>query len=236
MSARSDNARNLLSDLVLIFPLLVVYQLGVLFTYPLLNGVDFVSTFLFGSLGFTRTQYLMFVGSVFIAFSVTLVMLKRHQRFHPRVIVPILLESSIYALSMGSLIFLVMTKLLGISPSALAAGLEQQGFVARVVMSLGAGVYEEIVFRLGLLGGLAALFGRVLSWQRFVAAGAALLLSSVAFSAVHHLPPLGDPLDLQVFVFRVLAGVFFGLLFWFRGLAVAVYTHAFYDLYVLLLR
>jgi membrane protease YdiL (CAAX protease family) len=103
-------------------------------------------------------------------------------------------------------------------------------------MSLGAGVYEEIVFRLGLLGGLAAAFQRLLSWRRLTAVSAAFVLSSLAFSAVHHLPPLGDPFSIEVFTFRALAGVCFGLLFWFRGLAVAVYTHAFYDLYVLLLR
>jgi hypothetical protein len=230
-----DSSRNLLSNLILIFPLLIVYQLGVLVTYPMLNGVDFVSAFLFGTLGFSRSQYLLFVVSVVAAFLVALFALKRHQRFHPRVVVPILLESTIYALSMGTLIFLVMTKLLGIAP-ALAAGLERQGVVSRFVMSLGAGVYEELVFRLGLLGGMAVLFEKVFGWRRVLAATLALLLSSIAFSAVHHIGPLGDQISLDVFTFRVLAGVFFGLLFWFRGLAVAVYTHAFYDLYVLLFR
>lgn len=231
-----DSSRNLLSNLILIFPLVVIYQLGVLLTYPLLNGVDFVSAFLFQVVGFSRGEYLAFVGAVVLAFVIALVALKRHhQRFHPRVIVPIFLESTIYALSMGSLIFLVMTKLLGIEPS-LAAALERQGLVSRFVMSLGAGVYEEIVFRLGLLGGLYALGRRALSWRPSVAAVVAFAISSFAFSAVHHIPPLGDPLSLDVFTFRVLAGVFFGLLYWFRGLAVAVYTHAFYDIYVLLIR
>ena len=64
----------------------------------------------------------------------------------------------------------------------------------------------------------------------------AFAVSSVAFSAVHHIPPYGDPLRLDIFTFRVLAGLFFGALFWLRGLAVAVYTHAFYDVYVLLIR
>jgi len=36
-----------------------------------------------------------------------------------------------------------------------------------------------------------------------------------------------------VFTFRFLAGILFGLLFWFRGFAVAVYTHAIYDIVVL---
>jgi membrane protease YdiL (CAAX protease family) len=235
MRTRVDSSRNLLSNLILIFPLVVIYQLGVLLTYPLLNGVDFVSALLFQTLGLSRTEYLVFVGSVFAAFGLALFFLKRHQQFHPRVVLPILLESSIYALSMGSLIYLVMTKVLGISPQ-LAAGLESQGLISRVVMSLGAGVYEEIVFRLGLLGGLVAGFEQILRWRRLAAIVAAFAISSLAFSAVHHLPPLGDPFSIDVFTFRALAGVFYGLLFWTRGLAVAVYTHAFYDLYVLLLR
>ena len=53
---------------------------------------------------------------------------------------------------------------------------------------------------------------------------------------MHHIPPYGDPFTIGVFTFRVLAGACFGLLFWFRGFAIAVYTHALYDLYVLVLR
>jgi hypothetical protein len=62
------------------------------------------------------------------------------------------------------------------------------------------------------------------------------LVSSALFSAAHHVGPLGDPLRLGVFTYRMLAGIVFGLIFWFRGFAVAVYTHALYDMYVMLLR
>jgi hypothetical protein len=234
-SRAGDNPRNLLTSLVLVFPLMLLYQVGVLFTLPMLNGADFVTLLLFRNLRFSVPQYLAFVGVVFAAFLITLAALKRKQRFNGRVIVPVLLESSIYALTMGSLIILVMTRVLGLSPQ-LSAALEQQGVIARLVMSLGAGVYEETVFRLGLLGGMVWLFERTLGWSRWAAAVLAFAVSSVAFSAVHHIPPYGDPLTLGVFTFRALAGVFFGLLFWFRGFAVAVYTHALYDIYVLLLR
>ena len=81
-----------------------------------------------------------------------------------------------------------------------------------------------------------ALFERALGWGRWVALVLAFVISSLAFSAVHHIPPYGDPLTVGVFTFRALAGVCFGLLYWFRGFAVAVYTHALYDVYVLLLR
>ena len=229
------SSRNLFTNLVLIFPLMLVYQLGVLVTGGMLNGADFVSAFLFGQLGFSKWEYLAFVSVVSLAFIAAIFALKRHQHFQPRVIVPVLLESSIYALTMGSLIVLVMTKVFGISPE-LAAGLEQQGILSRFVMSLGAGVYEEIVFRLGLLSGLFWLCQRVFGLGRWASVAVALLVSSFAFSAVHHIGAYGDPLRLDVFTFRVLAGVFFGVLYWLRGLAVAVYTHALYDVYVLLIR
>jgi membrane protease YdiL (CAAX protease family) len=231
----TDNPRNLLTSLVLVFPLLILYQVGVLFTLPMLNGADFVTTTLFQTLHLSTKGYLAFVAAVVVLFVVGIGFLRRRQRFNPRMILPVLLESSIYALTMGSLIVLVMTKLLHMSPR-LAAGLEGQGMLTRLIMSVGAGVYEETVFRLGLLGGLAFLCERVFGLGRWASVAVAFVVSSVAFSAVHHLPPYGDPFTMGLFTFRLLAGVFFGLLFWFRGFAVAVYTHALYDVYVLLIR
>jgi membrane protease YdiL (CAAX protease family) len=64
----------------------------------------------------------------------------------------------------------------------------------------------------------------------------AFLLSSVAFSLVHYLPPAGDPWSFGSFTFRSLAGLAFATLFKLRGFAVAVYTHAFYDVFVLVLQ
>ena len=228
--------RNLLNSLVLVFPLLLIYQVGVLFTLPMLNGADFLTVFLFRNLGLTTTQYLAYTGIVAVLFAAAVFILRRRQRFDPKVIIPVLLESAVYALTMGSLIIFVMTRLFGISPRLAGGVVEQQGLITRLVMSLGAGVYEETVFRLVLLGGLVALAERVLGLARVVAVILGLAVSSLLFSAMHHIPPYGDPLRLGIFTFRCLAGVCFGLLFWFRGFAVAVYTHALYDLYVLLVR
>jgi len=144
-----------------------------------------------------------------------------------------LLESAIYALTMGSLIVFVMTRVFGINPRL--SVLQDEGLVGRLIMSLGAGFWEETTFRLGILGATAALCERVVGMRRFFALLVALGVSSFLFSAAHHIPPYGDPLHLGVFTFRFLAGVFFGLLFWFRGFAVAAYTHALYDIYVLIL-
>jgi len=231
--------RNLLTSLLLVFPLFLVYQVGVLFTLPMLNGADFLTVFLFRNLGLSSTAYLGYTAIVAAAFVVAVLVLRRRQQFDPGIIWRVFLESAIYALTMGSLIVFVMTRLFGISPrlaGGVAEGIAHQGFVARVVMSFGAGVYEETVFRLGLMTGLTALFERGLGFRRWLAMLAGLALSSVLFSAMHHIPPYGDPFAVGVFTFRVLAGACFGLLFWYRGFAVAVYTHALYDLWVLVVR
>jgi len=237
--------RNLLTSLILVFPLFLIYQIGVLFTLPLLNGADFLTVLLFRKVGLTTTAYLGYTALVTVLFAVAVGMLRRRQRFDPGVIVPVFIESAIYALTMGSLIVLVMTKVFGISPQ-LAVGnggggggggmIASQGLLTRAVMSIGAGVYEETVFRLLLLGGIAWLLDRGLGLTRWLAVGVAFVVSSLLFSAMHHIPPYGDPLHIGVFTFRFLAGMCFAALFWFRGFAVAVYAHALYDLYVLLVR
>lgn len=234
MKLRYD-PKDLLTSLVLVFPLFLVYQVGVLFTLPVLNGADFLTVFLFHNLGLSTGAYLAYTAAVAIAFGVAVALLRRKQKFNPRLIVPVLIESAIYALTMGSLILFVMTRVLHVSPR-LAGGIASQGLGTRFVMSLGAGVWEETIFRLGIMTGVAVLLEKVLGFGRWVAVAVALLISSVAFSAMHHIPPYGDPVHLGVFVFRVLAGCFFGLVYWFRGFAIAVYTHALYDIYVLLLR
>jgi membrane protease YdiL (CAAX protease family) len=63
----------------------------------------------------------------------------------------------------------------------------------------------------------------------------AFAISSILFSLAHHVGPMGEPLRLGVFVFRVMAGLFFGALYKFRSFPIAVYTHALYDIYVLII-
>lgn len=111
---------------------------------------------------------------------------------------------------------------------------------ARLGLAAGAGLWEELLFRAGLLGGgafaLARLFA-LLGWgegSRVLARVLALVVSSLVFAWVH---VLGDPgaLAPEVFAFRALAGLAFGLLFLFRGLAVTAWAHAGYDALVLVL-
>ncbi|MBI4508302.1 MAG: CPBP family intramembrane metalloprotease [Deltaproteobacteria bacterium] len=221
---------DLAASLVFIFPLFLIYEVGVLFA-PAQNGVDFISRHVLSLLGNSRGRYLLVHVAMALVFIALVAWLRHVRKIDRGRFLPMLLESAIYALTLGSFILFVMRNLLGIQP--LASGPEL-GAASGVILSIGAGVHEELVFRLGLCAGGAALC-RLLGMRHFVAVAAAFLFSSSAFSLVHHLGVYGDPWSFAVFVYRTLAGLVFACLFYFRSLAHATYTHGLYDLYVLIL-
>lgn len=223
------------ASLLLIFPLFLAYEVGVMFS-PTVNGVDFVTRWVFAAVGYDRDRFLLVHLVLAIGFLALLIHLRRKRSFSLRVFPPMLLESALYALTMGTIIAVVMERVLGLGVAGGALDLLALGERGQaVVLSLGAGVHEELVFRLGLMGGgTAALL--LAGLGRGPSMAIALVASAVLFSAAHHAGPLGEPFERGVFVYRALAGVVFGLVFYFRSLAHAVYTHFLYDVYVLLLR
>jgi membrane protease YdiL (CAAX protease family) len=103
--------------------------------------------------------------------------------------------------------------------------------IAQIITYVGAGIYEEVLFRLFLITGLAAMLkcASVPNWAAVLLAG---IGSALLFAAAHHIGPQGEPLDTYRFIYRTTAGAYFALLFWFRGFGVAVGTHALYDVLV----
>ena len=103
--------------------------------------------------------------------------------------------------------------------------------LARVIGFCGAGLYEEVLFRLLMLPIAVFAFER-LGCSTLAAGFWAILLSSLLFSAAHYIGPLGDSFTLYSFTFRTVAGMFFAVLFLLRGFGIAAGTHFFYDLLV----
>jgi uncharacterized membrane-anchored protein YitT (DUF2179 family) len=216
-----------LTSAILVFPLLLVYQLGILNGRGQ-NGVDFVTKALVDIARRDATNYLVILAGMLLAYAAVVVLLRHRGRFDPRAFLPMLLESTLYALVMGSLILFVMRRFADFVPG-LAVG--AHGTMDVVVISAGAGLHEELVFRVFLMGGGAWLLSGIMSPGR--AWTCALILSALLFSLAHHVGPSGEAFTFAAFTYRVLAGVFFGLVYQVRGFAVAVWTHALYDVYVL---
>jgi hypothetical protein len=103
--------------------------------------------------------------------------------------------------------------------------------LAQILTFIGAGIYEEVLFRLGLFVGLYGLL-RILHLPKLVAVTLAALAAAAAFAAAHHVGPYGEPVRADYFVFRAIAGLYFTLLFVLRGFGIAVGAHAGYDVLV----
>jgi membrane protease YdiL (CAAX protease family) len=134
-----------------------------------------------------------------------------------------LLESCVYAGVLGWVVGVTVGTLFNAVPPIP----QQIDVVTQLALSLGAGIYEELVFRVVLVGGLF--------WLLKTIAGdvAAYILSAVIaaliFSAVHYIGSLGDAFTLSSFTFRFLFGLALNALFLLRGFGVAAWTHALYD-------
>lgn len=220
------------SSLLLIFPLFLAYELGLLL-WPVGNGVDFVSQLVFGLVDHDPQNYLLahlILGGVYLGF---LTLLWTRNALVLNRVLPMLLESAIYALTLGSLILFVMDNLIGLDLLAISdveQVLASSKIANALMVSMGAGVHEELVFRLGGMGLLGVLLARM-GARHGVALIISAVISALLFSAAHH-GAAGEAFHISAFIYRFLAGLVFAAIFYFRSLAHAVYSHFFYDFYV----
>jgi hypothetical protein len=111
-----------------------------------------------------------------------------------------------------------------------------QGLLANIVTGIGAGIYEELIFRLILIIGLMMLFQDVLRLGHKSSIILSVLISAALFSAYHHIVYLegrfiqSTPFNWTEFGFRTIAGIYFAVLFAIRGFGITAGAHAFYDI------
>jgi len=114
--------------------------------------------------------------------------------------------------------------------------MQEQSLLANIVTGIGAGIYEELVFRLILICLLMLLFQDVLRFTHKNSIVLSVLISAALFSAHHHIdllsgqPNTNDPFNSIRFAFRTIAGIYFAVLFAIRGFGITAGTHAFYDI------
>lgn len=230
-------SRDLPTSIILVFPLFVLYQLGLLATGGVRNGVDFMTDFLMAMAGYDFWNYFLINLVFLVVFAGVFLWQRKRGTFDPKLWPKVIAESTVYAFFFGAFVVWIMRFLgLDVLLAAGAGEVARMGVFTSVVMSVGAGLYEEIVFRLVLMGGLFWVGVRGLKLPNWAAALGAVILSSLAFSAVHYVGNMADPFQLGSFMFRFIAGAVLAVIFYLRGFAVAVYTHAIYDIFVLVLR
>lgn len=219
-------SRRPLMSLVFVAPLLVAYELGILILGPhaIRNGVDVWLRRLLEGLDFG--QYFLLP-----ALTIGLLLAWQHLSHEPWQLPAC--KATLAGMSLECLLLAIVLRLLlqlqhGLfHPVTLAVGAGVSGPIGY----LGAGVYEELLFRLILLPPVT-LGVRRLGASPGMSVAVAVVLTSLIFATAHYVGPYGDTLDGFGFLFRFLAGLFFSVLFVGRGFGIAAGTHAGYDILV----
>lgn len=201
------------------------------------NGADVLLKHLFLALG-GRDGLIVF-GALLVGAGAWAVLRDRRSKpVEPPVFALMLAESVLYALLFGlvtgTLTSLLLPGLVLVAPAPALSiqAAAQWSLPTQLMISLGAGIYEELLFRVLLVSGLALLVGRVFYWSPTAAGVFAVVLGALIFSAFHYIGPYGDTLEVASFTFRAVAGALFSGLYLLRGFGITAWTHALYDVFL----
>lgn len=154
----------------------------------------------------------------------------RKQGVYPGYFLGMLAESGVYALLFGGVVVRLMQLFFpGFLVNLQAGATHGLGVGAEFMTSLGAGVYEELLFRVLIMGGLTLAGTRLLKMKPGVSLLVAMVVSSLVFSGFHYVGSMADQFNVASFGFRFTAGMVLAVIYRVRGFGIAVYTHALYD-------
>jgi hypothetical protein len=233
-------SRRPLVSLAFVVPLLLLYEGGVVIlgTQAVRNGADVWLRQFLDTLGFS--QYFLLPG-----LTVTLLLAWHHVARDRWQVPGIVVYGMFVECAIWALLLVALARIEGLAARfALEAGgsaetalavpwsLSARGaFLGRMLGYIGAGVYEEMLFRLLLLPPVACA-ARWLGARPELRVAGAVILTSLIFSGAHYIGPHGDSFDVFTFLFRFSAGAVFAVLFIYRGFGIAAGTHALYDIFV----
>jgi hypothetical protein len=236
--------------LVFLLPLIGIYELGTILVntdqFALTQSRVATFTWLMGAaerLGMHRTLAWVFPGLVVVVILFCWHMVSHHPwSIKPRWIGGMGLESFLLTLplfALGSIMnssqhFSVVLPLAAGDPNGAKAGLDV--YLANLTTSIGAGIYEELVFRLILIGLIIMVFQDLMKAKETAAVLVAVAVSALLFAGHHyigfengHFYQLQERFSVGSFIFRSMAGVYFAMLLRYRGFGVIAGTHAAYD-------
>ena len=230
-----------LTSLAFVFPLVVAYEAGTRWwaSDPVSHVQQRIVAF---NLMQSFFAWFGVTGLYFPAFTVASVLMAWHlargdgwTAARPLVLLGMVAESAMYAVPLVGLGYAFQRYLPLLTHVSLYARPSGRTY-ALVVLSIGAGVYEELIFRLVAFTVLHFLLVDCLRVPKRLAIPLMVLTSAVAFSLYHYRPTGTEPFQWESFTFRTIAGVYFGLIFACRGFGLTAGAHSAYDVCIVLLK
>ncbi|MFV1883859.1 MAG: CPBP family intramembrane glutamic endopeptidase [Balneola sp.] len=228
-----SNTHTLLYSFLFSLPLFLIYESLILISQPNADQIVRISVDVWMKSIFT------YFGVNAVSFSLLVMMLlgffilyKERERlkelrfsYFPLMMV----ECLIYAIVVAFISNMLVSLILNMSASD---SIQSLSYLQKLALSLGAGLYEELFFRVILVSVLILLFNKIFG-KKWAAVIAAVTLSALLFSAVHYTGSMGDLFTLNSFAYRFIFGLILNGLYVWRGFGVAAWTHALYDVLVI---
>ncbi len=232
-----------LHSLAIILPLLIAYEIGTsLYLGSAAGGIETIRAHsillaFFADFGIAGR----FVPAAALVVSLLALHLFKRERWRlrPGYLPVMVIEGALWTLPLlvgGQ----VLGRLLGSGGSdaaagagALAAGLEQLSVPARLTLSIGAGLYEEMLFRMVGIALVHAALVDVVGVRPSHGQIGAIAITGATFAAYHDLAVGSAGVEWARVAFYFGAGIFFGAVYLARGPGIAVLVHAVYDALVL---
>lgn len=236
-SYRSNYLResgSLLYSYLICLPLLLLYEVLIQISQPdseylVRISVDAWFKSIFSVLGVNALSITLLIAALF---GIVILWRDRHRlrSLRTRYFLFMLAEAFVYAVLIAVLITMFLQNILMSASGSPLADLPKLQLLA---LSLGAGLYEELFFRVILVSLFLWSFRKVFR-KKNIAYGIAVVLAALCFSAVHYIGQFGDPFALGSFMFRFLFGLALNLIYVTRGFGMAAWTHAIYDILVIM--
>lgn len=212
-------------------PLFLLYEINILFLswddiLVVRNGADFLMRNILESFDIYGLYGLGLV--FFLGLLVTYIFFikeDQQQEVNVNFLFIMLAESMLWSVILYFLLFKFMVLLM--NPVG-------KTILQQVTLAIGAGIYEEFLFRVLLIAGLSGILGFVFMWDKKFKNIIAVVLSGGIFSAFHFMGEYGDFFSMELFLIRFFAGLILGVLYMYRGFGITAYTHSIYDLIVLI--
>jgi hypothetical protein len=215
-----------INSLVFLLPLLLVFHVGTVFfgSMDQLKAPEELKRF--GTLMVGIGPAVNYLPPFLVVGMLLLMQFARHEKWTVR-------KTAVLGMAAESILWMApLVALAMLAHSLLLAASAGRPVLQGVLLAVGAGIYEEFLFRLLLIGGAILLLANVLRIHRNTVAIWATILAGIAFSLYHFDP--SHQFKFSAFVIRALAGIYLGGLYLFRGFGIAVGAHVAYDIYAAL--
>jgi len=231
------SSRNNAYNLIFIFPMVVLYE-GMILVFRnssdsvpsyFRNGVDVLLRTFFDEFGvYGSLVYILFILIILVYVVAKNFSVITEGKINFNFLVYMLVESVLLA-SIFSYIVMSLSEMVSLDKSFNSVSSFELFY-----LSLGAGIWEELLFRFFLVGFIIHILNRLILTSIPISVIIAIIVSSFLFAVFHYLGPYAEEFSNYTFVIRYAGGIFLGMIYYLRGIGIAVYTHIFYDLAICL--